>query len=173
VSQWVADVIYRHRRLLTAFILIGAALLAPRANITRIDNDLTAWFSRSDPVYREYERFRDQFGGTRNLIVALKAPSRERLFSRDLFDTLDAISRDIEQVPAVERVSSLATANVVDIRPGATADPRRSAGARSTTRCFAVISSPRMAPSRPWWSSSTSAGSMTSAHRHSPRYAGS
>ncbi len=121
MSQWVADVIYRHRRLLTAFILIGAALLAPRANITRIDNDLTAWFSRSDPVYREYERFRDQFGGTRNLIVALKAPSRERLFSRDLFDTLDAISRDIEQVPAVERVSSLATANVVDIRPGATA----------------------------------------------------
>ena len=33
-------------------------VLAPRANITRIDNDLTAWFSRDDPVYREYERFR-------------------------------------------------------------------------------------------------------------------
>ncbi len=33
-------------------ILLGALLLAPRASITRIDNDLTAWFSRDDPVYR-------------------------------------------------------------------------------------------------------------------------
>ena len=61
------------RSWLTGFIILGALALSPRANITRIDNDLTAWFSTSDPIYRDYERFRDEFGGTRTLIVALEA----------------------------------------------------------------------------------------------------
>ena len=30
--------------------------------------------SPADPIYREYERFREEFGGTRTLIVAIKAP---------------------------------------------------------------------------------------------------
>ena len=121
MSAWLADAIYRWRRVLFVLVLAGTAALAPRANITDIDNDLTAWFSREDPIYREYERFRDEFGGTRTLIVALVAPSRERLFSRAGFEALDAMSADIERVATVERVSSLATANVVD--GGGGADP--------------------------------------------------
>ncbi len=39
---------------------LGALVLAPRANITEIDNDITAWFSKDDPVYRDYERFRER-----------------------------------------------------------------------------------------------------------------
>ena len=117
MSRRIAEVLYRRRIILTALILIGAAILAPRANVTRIDNDLTAWFSRDDPIYREYERFRDEFGGTRNLIVAIKAPSRDRMFEAATFRALDEMSADIERVDAVERVSSLATATVVDARP--------------------------------------------------------
>ena len=81
MSLRIARFLYRFRLPLTGLILLGAIVLAPRANITDIDNDLTAWFSREDPVYQEYERFRDEFGGTRNLIVALETPSRERLLS--------------------------------------------------------------------------------------------
>lgn len=117
MSRRIAEVLFRFRILLTTLILIGAAILAPRANVTNIDNDLTAWFSREDPIYREYERFRDEFGGTRNLIVALKAPSKARMFEAETFRALDEMSADIERVEAVERVSSLATATVVDARP--------------------------------------------------------
>ena len=39
----------------------------------KIDNDITAWFSREDPVFQDYERFRQEFAGTRTLIVALQA----------------------------------------------------------------------------------------------------
>lgn len=117
MSQALAELIYRWRRVLTALILIGTVVLSPRANITRIDNDLTAWFSLDDPVYKEYVRFRDEFGGTRTLIVAVEAPGRDRLFSRDAFDFLDAVSADIERVTTVERVNSLATVTVVDARP--------------------------------------------------------
>jgi predicted RND superfamily exporter protein len=116
VSERLARFLYRYRRLLTAAILLGALALAPRVNITRIDNELTSWFSREDPIYREYERFQDEFGGTRTLIVAIQAPSRARLFTREAFEMLDAIGEDIERVPAVERVATLAGATVVDAR---------------------------------------------------------
>jgi predicted RND superfamily exporter protein len=122
MSLAVAEFIYRYRWILTALIVAGALALAPRANITNIDNDLTAWFSRSDPIYQEYERFQQEFGGTRNLIVALEAPSRDRLFSRDTFDRLQAITEEIERVQAVDRVSSLANATLVDARPSTSPD---------------------------------------------------
>jgi predicted RND superfamily exporter protein len=116
VSRAIARVIYRWRYVLSAAIVLGAIVLLPRANLTQIDNDLTAWFSREDPVYQEYERFRDEFGGTRNLIVAIQAPSRERLLSPEGFAYLERVTGDIERVEAVDRVNSLATATLVDGR---------------------------------------------------------
>jgi predicted RND superfamily exporter protein len=118
VSHRIAVFIYRYRIALVLAILAGALVLSPRANITAIDNDLTAWFSRDDPVYAEYERFRDEFGGTRNLIIAIEAPSRDRLLSTEGFDYLARVSGDIERVEAVDRVISLATATVVDATRG-------------------------------------------------------
>jgi len=117
VSLRVARFIYRWRRWLSGFVVIGAILLSPRAQIQTIDNDLTAWFSREDPVYQDYERFQREFGGTRTLIIALEAPSRDRLFSAESFAFLTRLSEDIERVEAVQRVSSLATATIVDALP--------------------------------------------------------
>ena len=54
MSRALAVLLYRWRRVRTAFILLGTVVLAPRANITRIDYALTAWFSKDDPVYCEY-----------------------------------------------------------------------------------------------------------------------
>lgn len=122
MSARVAAVLYRWRRLLSALVVLGAVALAPLANITAIDNDLTAWFSEDDAVYREYLRFRDEFGGTRNLIVALVAPDRARLASREALGMIAEVTAEIERVDAVERVNSLATATVVDGRPGGSAD---------------------------------------------------
>jgi predicted RND superfamily exporter protein len=122
VSAAIARLIYRFRTVLTAVIVLGALVLAPRADITHIDNELTGWFERTDPLYQQYEKFRDEFGGTRNLIVAIQAPSRERLLSREGFDALEAMTADIERVQTVEHVSSLATATVIDARPATSAD---------------------------------------------------
>lgn len=122
MSLRVARFIYRWRRWLSGFIVLGALVLSPRAQIQNIDNDLTAWFSRDDPVYQDYERFQKEFGGTRSLIVALKAPDRTRLFSAEGFNFLSRISDDIERVQAVQRVSSLATATVVDALPATDLD---------------------------------------------------
>ncbi len=102
--------------------MVGALVQAPRANITEIDNDITAWFSKDDPVYRDYERFRSEFGGTRALIVALQADSADRLFSRATLETIAAITGDIERVDTVQHVNSLATATIVDAIKSQSAD---------------------------------------------------
>jgi predicted RND superfamily exporter protein len=114
VSARLAAWIYRWRLVLTALIIGGAILSIPRANITHIDNDITAWFSRQDRVYRDYERFRSEFGGTRSLIIALQAETPERLFADDTLAFIQRASGDIERVDTVERVASLATATVVE-----------------------------------------------------------
>jgi predicted RND superfamily exporter protein len=127
VSERLADWIYRWRIPCSIFFVVGAVAFVPRANITHIDNDITAWFSKEDPVYRDYERFRAEFGGTRALIVAIKADSADRLFARDTLKAIEEISGDIERVDTVERVNSLATATIVQAlasttEPAPTAD---------------------------------------------------
>jgi predicted RND superfamily exporter protein len=128
MSRWLADWIYRWRFALTAFIVLGALALAPRANITEIDNDITAWFSKEDPVYKDYERLRAEFGGTRALIIALKADTPDRLFSRETLKIIEQITGDIERVDTVQRVNSLANATIVQalpvpLKPDSAADP--------------------------------------------------
>ena len=122
MSHALAGWIYRWRIPLSIFMVIGALAQAPRANITEIDNDITAWFSKDDPVYRDYERFRTEFGGTRALIIALKADSPDRLFARETLQTIEAITGDIERVDTVERVNSLATATIVEALKGGDAE---------------------------------------------------
>jgi predicted RND superfamily exporter protein len=114
MTRFAADIIYRWRYALSCALLLGAVASIPSANVTDIDNDITSWFSRDDQVYRDYERFREEFGGTRSLIVALKAESAARLFSEDTLRFIEAVSSDIERVETVQRVNSLATATIVE-----------------------------------------------------------
>src|SRR4029453_15919552 len=114
MSRLLAEIIYRWRYFLSGVCVLGALLSIPRANITRIDKDITAWFSKSDPVYKDYERFPQEFGGTRTLIIALEAGSPDRLFSADALAFIEQISGDIERVDTVQRVDSIATATVGD-----------------------------------------------------------
>jgi uncharacterized protein len=118
VSARLAAWIYRWRIALTLLIAAGAIVSTPHANITHIDNDITAWFSKADPVYQDYERFRNEFGGTRSLLVALQADSPDVLFARSTLKYIQRVSDDIERVDTVERVASLASATIVE----ATAD---------------------------------------------------
>jgi predicted RND superfamily exporter protein len=114
----LANFLYRFRLALSAVVVIGAVAFAPRADLTNIDNDLSAWISRDDPAYVNYERFRNEFGGTRSLIIAVRG---DRLFTPEGLGYIDRVTRDLQRVDRVERVQSLASANIVRPLP-ATAD---------------------------------------------------
>ncbi len=105
-ARWL----YTWRLPLTALVLLGAAVCARFANLDNVNNDLSAWVSKDSPEYREYDRFRREFGGGRVLIVAVAG---DGLFSPDGLGYLARVSREISALPLVERVQSLDTANVV------------------------------------------------------------
>ncbi len=110
MSSWLADVLYRFRLAALALVVAGTFAFAPTVDLTNIDNDLSAWIAKDDPIYQDYERFRHEFGGTRNLIVALAG---DRLFTPEVLAYIDRVSADLSRVDRVDRVHSLATANVV------------------------------------------------------------
>ena len=110
----LAELIFRFRYPFCAVILAGFVALLPLANLTEIDNDISMWISKDDPIYQSYERFRTEFGGQRTLIVALKS---DRLFTADSLEFIRRVTDDIERVDTVQRVQSLATANVVRTVP--------------------------------------------------------
>jgi len=56
----LAALLYRLRLPLSGFIVLGFLFLVPKTNFTEIDNDLTMWVAKTDPVYVTYERFRDE-----------------------------------------------------------------------------------------------------------------
>ncbi|MBA3948841.1 MAG: hypothetical protein H0X44_02725, partial [Acidobacteria bacterium] len=101
MSAALARAIWRFRYILTLLIVAGALGFAPTVSRTTIDNDLTSWFDTDDPIYQQYERFRDEFGGTRTLIIAIQAPSKDRLLSAESFAFIDKVSGDIERVDTV------------------------------------------------------------------------
>src|SRR5688500_13224285 len=114
MSDWLAGFIFRFRFPLCALILVGAVYFAPKLNITEIDNDITMWIATDDPIYQQYERFVDEFGGQRLLLIALQS---DQLFTPDSLEYIRRVTGDIERVELVDRVQSLATANIVVSTP--------------------------------------------------------
>jgi uncharacterized protein len=110
LSSRLADLLYRWRFVTFGIVLAGAALSLPYADLTSINNDLTAWVSEDDPAYVDYERFRDEFGGTRNLIIAVEG---DTIFTPAGLEYIDRVSRELQKVERVDRVQSLTTANIV------------------------------------------------------------
>jgi predicted RND superfamily exporter protein len=119
MSRWIAVFLWRIRYPACAVILLGFVLLAPSTNFTELDNDISAWISKTDPVYQTYERFRAEFGGGRTLIVALRS---DRLFTRESLEFIRGVTEDIRRVDTVERVQSLSTANIVEALPSHAGD---------------------------------------------------
>jgi len=123
MSAALARLLWRIRIPAAAVVLLGALGLAPLVNFTELDNDISAWISKSDPTYQTYERFRAEFGGGRVLLIALESPN---LFTAESLAFVRAVTDDIRRVPYVQRVDSLASANIVRALPpvpGAPGEP--------------------------------------------------
>jgi predicted RND superfamily exporter protein len=119
MSGALARLIWRFRYPACAAILVGFVALLPNTNFTDLDNDISAWISKDNPVYQTYERFRREFGGGRSLIIALKS---DHLFTPASLEFIRSVTRDIERIEHVQRVQSLATANIVRALPPSAAD---------------------------------------------------
>ena len=98
------------RMLVAALALIG--FLAWQIPSIRIDTSSEALLQKNDPSLLAYNAFRDQFGRSELLIIAITAPD---IFSPTFVHRLQAFQDDIEKsVPYIREVTSLI--NVRDTR---------------------------------------------------------
>ena len=112
---------YRHRWWIAGGVIAAFLALLPQARVFELQNDLAAWFDADDPHWAVYREFREEFGGSRSLIVAVETPD---LFSRPVLLYVKDLSDKLARLPHVLRVDSLATASrvlgsedSVEIRP--------------------------------------------------------
>lgn len=110
----IACLIYRLRLGLLGVAVLGVLWLAPKIDLADLDDDLTTWLSKDDPIYQTYERFRREFGEQQPILIAVKS---DHLFTPDVLRFIRDVTDDLQRVDTVERVDSLATANVVETLP--------------------------------------------------------
>jgi predicted RND superfamily exporter protein len=129
MTRRAAGWLYRVRMAVSALAVLGALAFLPAARITHVENDIQAWFTRDAPVYRDYDRFRADFGGTQPLIIAFESVQPEPgaapgagMFTEKRLAFLRAISDEIERTPTVQRVQSLSHTSVIRAMPGAADD---------------------------------------------------
>lgn len=105
----LAKILYRFRFFWLSLIIAITVIFGSLIRI-EMDNSLKAWFSVTDPDYIFYENYRDTFEGGRFLIVALRS---EDIFSLEILNYIKQKTEELEDLPQVKRVHSLANANKV------------------------------------------------------------
>ncbi len=102
-------IIFRLRYILLALILVFTIVFGLFINMD-LDNTISAWFAKDDPISINYNSFRDTFEGGRYIIVAVKS---QRLFSQDVLGYIKTKTDELKDIDLAKRVHSLANANKV------------------------------------------------------------
>jgi predicted RND superfamily exporter protein len=101
---------YRRRWWLASAFGLLVAILLPSLLELRLENSMTAWFSRDDPNWIVYREYREEFGGSRNVVIAVEAAD---VYTAEVLSYLRRVTSELERLPDVLRVYSLANANRV------------------------------------------------------------
>ena len=102
-------IIFKLRYILLALIMISTIVFAMFINMD-LDNTISAWFAKEDPISINYNSFRDTFEGGRYIIVAVRS---QKLFSKEVLGYIKAKSDELKDIDLAKRVHSLANANKV------------------------------------------------------------
>lgn len=101
--------VYKYRFLILVLFLLITVFFGFFLDI-ETDNTHEAWFSATDPEYVAWQEYLEAFGGGRYLIVALRS---ENIFCREILDYIKLKTEEIEILPQVDGVHSLANANMI------------------------------------------------------------
>jgi len=101
--------IFRLRYLLLTLIIIFTIVFGLFINMD-LDNTISAWFAKDDPISVNYNNFRDAFEGGRYLVVAVKS---DNLFSADVLTYIKEKTYELKDMDLAKRVHSIANANKV------------------------------------------------------------
>lgn len=102
----IAALILRNRVYVLVFILSVTALMGFFATKVELAYNMQKLVPQNDPEYIEYEKFKEEFGDDGNkLIVGFRT---DRLFNEKVFNSLNQLGKDVEQITGVYDVLSVA-----------------------------------------------------------------
>jgi predicted RND superfamily exporter protein len=112
IGAWSFD----HRWVVFAacLLILGASVvLASRA---RFDNSFEAYFNKGDPVYADYQEYRDSFGSDEIAYILYEAPGRPHgAFDLEVMRKIQSLTKALEEeVPFLNEVTSLANVEFVE-----------------------------------------------------------
>lgn len=111
---------FDHRWLVLAGCVLLLAVCVALAGRARFDNSFEAYFDTSDPSYRAYQAFRDDFGSDEVAYILYSAPEAAHgPFDLAVMRRIARLTRTLEaEVPFVAQVTSLANAEFMEGVPG-------------------------------------------------------
>jgi len=105
----LSKTIYRLRYLSASCVILLTLFFASSIKM-ELDNTISSWFSKDDPISVNYNSFRDAFEGGRYLIVAIESAD---IFSYDILNYIRSKTDELEQMDRVKQIHSLSNANKV------------------------------------------------------------
>ncbi len=109
------DHLLRHRRMhiswmavvtiFSAFVVTGLTLDGKVIfKGLKVDNSMDVWFADDSPEWRRYKDFQKQFGNDEFVIIAFE---KEDIFTRDVLQKIDDLTRELKKNPFISEVTSL------------------------------------------------------------------
>jgi len=106
----------RFRWLALIALLVGtAAVLRGLETAIVPDNAMSVWFLDTDPALAQYREFQQRFGNDEVVLLHIQFP--DGVYRPGTLDTLRNLGSQIEALPGVERVYSVANASTLAITP--------------------------------------------------------
>ena len=110
----------RFRWLALIALLVGTVAVLRGLETAMVpDNAMSVWFLDTDPALAQYREFQQRFGNDEVALLHIQFP--DGVYSPGTLDTLRSLGSQIEALPGVERVYSVANASTLAITPGGAA----------------------------------------------------
>ncbi len=103
IDAWARNCLRFRKSILLLIAAISAIALYALPQV-RFDNALEIWFLEGDPAILAHNEIVETFGSDETIIIGLEAPD---VFDKTVLETVDRITRAVEQAPHVEKVFSL------------------------------------------------------------------
>ena len=105
-GHWV----YKHPLLVLLVTLVPVVALISQVPKTTIDTSTEGFLHENDPILKQYNAFREQFGRDELILIALNPPE---VFDFGFLEKLKALHEDLEnEVPYIDDITSLINARM-------------------------------------------------------------
>ncbi len=111
--EWIADLLFSHRKLVIIFFIIASGFLFWMASKTRVDAGFTKQLPLSHEYIQTFLEYREEFGGANRVLIAFTLDDGD-IFNPLFFELLKQATDEAYYIPGVDRaqVTSIWTPNV-------------------------------------------------------------